>query len=178
MHTGVFSFSGPTQINFLHEPNVPELFDVYWKSRSPFKPLHPFELARGSKTLFWYPPLSPAPCRRPSTFLLSHTQWERSSKLPEEEDVSSDSHSCPHKQLPSFTPSFIYSTYFSFIHLFHLFHGMVYGMLQAKIPEWVAVPFSRGSSPPRDQTQVCHIAGRFFTFWAIREACIFMHAFV
>ena len=170
MHTGVFSFSGPTQINFLHEPNVPELFDVYWKSRSPFKPLHPFELARGSKTLFWYPPLSPAPCRRPSTFLLSHTQWERSSKLPEEEDVSSDSHSCPHKQLPSFTPSFIYSTYFSFIHLFHLFHGMVYGMLQAKIPEWVAVPFSRGSSPPRDRTQASRIAGRFFIRWATREA--------
>ena len=29
--------------------------------------------------------------------------------------------------------------------------------------EWVAFPFSRGSSQPRDQAQVCHIAGRFFT---------------
>ena len=45
----------------------------------------------------------------------------------------------------------------------------VYGILQARIVEWVAFPFSRGSSQPRDQTQVSHIAGRFFTNWAIRE---------
>ena len=31
------------------------------------------------------------------------------------------------------------------------------------------MPSSRGSSPPRDQTQVSHIAGRFFTIWATRE---------
>ena len=36
--------------------------------------------------------------------------------------------------------------------------------------EWVAIPFSRGSSQPRDRTWVSHIAGRFFTIWAIREA--------
>ena len=42
----------------------------------------------------------------------------------------------------------------------------VYGILQARILEWVAVPFSRGSSQPRDRTQVSHIAGRFFTIWA------------
>ena len=35
----------------------------------------------------------------------------------------------------------------------------VHGILQARILEWVAVPFSRGSSQPRDQTQVSHIAG-------------------
>ena len=46
----------------------------------------------------------------------------------------------------------------------------VYGILQARIPEWVAVPFSRESSQPRDQTQVSHIAGGFFTSWANREA--------
>ena len=39
----------------------------------------------------------------------------------------------------------------------------VRGILQAKILEWVAFPFSRGSSQPRDQTQVSHIAGGFFT---------------
>ena len=39
----------------------------------------------------------------------------------------------------------------------------VYGILQARILEWVAVPFSRGSSQPRDQTQVSRIAGGFFT---------------
>ena len=38
----------------------------------------------------------------------------------------------------------------------------VHGILQARILEWVAIPFSRGSSQPRDQTQIC-IAGRFFS---------------
>ena len=33
-----------------------------------------------------------------------------------------------------------------------------------------AFPFSRGSSQPRDQTQISHIAGRFLTSWATREA--------
>ena len=45
----------------------------------------------------------------------------------------------------------------------------VHGILQARIPEWVAFPFSRGSSQPKDQTQVSHIAGRFFTNWGTRE---------
>ena len=39
----------------------------------------------------------------------------------------------------------------------------VHGILQARILERVAVPFSRGSFQPRDQTQVSCIAGRFFT---------------
>ena len=39
----------------------------------------------------------------------------------------------------------------------------VHGILQARILEWVASPFSRGCSQPRDQTQVSHIAGGFFT---------------
>ena len=37
------------------------------------------------------------------------------------------------------------------------------GILQARILEWVAIPFSRGSSQPRDGTQVSRIAGGFFT---------------
>ena len=37
------------------------------------------------------------------------------------------------------------------------------GILQAKIQEWVAMPSSKGSSQPRDQTQVSHIARGFFT---------------
>ena len=49
-------------------------------------------------------------------------------------------------------------------------HYTVHGILQARILEWVAIPFSRRSSQPRDQTQVSHIAGRFFTSWATREA--------
>ena len=39
----------------------------------------------------------------------------------------------------------------------------VHGILQARILEWVAISFSRGSSRPRDRTQVSHIAGRRFT---------------
>ena len=39
----------------------------------------------------------------------------------------------------------------------------VHGILQARILERVVIPFSRGSSQPRDQTQVSHMAGRFFT---------------
>ena len=39
----------------------------------------------------------------------------------------------------------------------------IHGLLQARILEWVAFPFSRGSSQPRAQTQVSHVAGRFFT---------------
>ena len=45
-----------------------------------------------------------------------------------------------------------------------------HGILQARTLEWAALPFSRGSSQPRDWTQVSHIAGRFFTSWATREA--------
>ena len=45
----------------------------------------------------------------------------------------------------------------------------VHGILQARILEWVAIPFSRGSSRPKDQTQVSWIAGRFFTIWATQE---------
>ena len=46
----------------------------------------------------------------------------------------------------------------------------VQGILQARILEWVAFPFSRGSSQPRDRTQVSLIVGGFFTCWATREA--------
>ena len=41
----------------------------------------------------------------------------------------------------------------------------VHGILQARILEWVAIPFSRGSSSSRDWTQVSCIAGRFFTIY-------------
>ena len=44
------------------------------------------------------------------------------------------------------------------------------GILQARILEWVAIPFPRGSSQPRDWTQVSPITGGFFTIWASREA--------
>ena len=53
----------------------------------------------------------------------------------------------------------------------------VHGILQARILEWVAVPFSRGSSQPRDQIQVSHIAGGFFTSQATRKAIVLQHTY-
>ena len=46
----------------------------------------------------------------------------------------------------------------------------IHGILQARTLEWVAISFSRGSSWPRDWTQVSRIASRCFNFWATREA--------
>ena len=51
----------------------------------------------------------------------------------------------------------------------------VHGILQAKILEWVAFSFSRGSSQSRDWTQVSHIAGGFFTSWATREVHVWSY---
>ena len=49
-------------------------------------------------------------------------------------------------------------------------HGQYHGIPQARILEWVAIPFSRGSSQPRDGIQISCIEGGFFTSWATREA--------
>ena len=48
----------------------------------------------------------------------------------------------------------------------------VHGILQARILEWVAIPFSMGFSQPRDLTLVSRIAGGFFNSWDTREAPI------
>ena len=48
----------------------------------------------------------------------------------------------------------------------------VHEILQARILEWVAISFSRGSSQPRDRTRVSLIVDRHFTVWAIREVPI------
>ena len=45
----------------------------------------------------------------------------------------------------------------------------VHGILQARILEWIAIPFSRGSSWPKNWTWVSCIVCRFFTVWATRE---------
>ena len=52
------------------------------------------------------------------------------------------------------------------------------GILQAGILEWVAIPFPRGSSQPRDRTQVSCIADEFFTSWATREAQEYWNGFL
>ena len=48
----------------------------------------------------------------------------------------------------------------------------IHGIFQARILEWVAISFSRGSSRPRNQTRVSSTAGRRFTVWATREALV------
>ena len=45
----------------------------------------------------------------------------------------------------------------------------VHRIFQARALEWVVISFSRGSSQPRDRTQVSRTAGRHFTVWATRE---------
>ena len=58
---------------------------------------------------------------------------------------------------------------------FCLTYSIVHEILQARILEWVAIPFSRGSSWPRDWTQVSCIAGKVFTIWATRKALYIPH---
>ena len=52
----------------------------------------------------------------------------------------------------------------------------IHGISQARIMQWVAISFSRGSSWPRDQTRVSCIAGRLFTVWATREGLYFANS--
>ena len=57
----------------------------------------------------------------------------------------------------------------------------VHGISQARILEWTAMPSSRGSSQPKDQTQVSYNAAGFFTSWSTREAlseCQVLYNFV
>ena len=51
-----------------------------------------------------------------------------------------------------------------------LLGSSVPGIFQARILEWIAIPFSKGSSQPRDQTQASCTAGGFYTTWAILHA--------
>ena len=53
----------------------------------------------------------------------------------------------------------------------------VHGILQARILEWVAISFSRGSSWPRDGTGSPGLEGGFFTVWATREALLHIHKY-
>ena len=51
-----------------------------------------------------------------------------------------------------------------------LWGSSIHGIFQARVLEGVAISFSRGSSSPRDWTQVSHMGGRCFTIWTTREA--------
>ena len=52
-----------------------------------------------------------------------------------------------------------------------------HGIFQARVLEWVAISFSRGSSWPRDRTRVSRIVGRCFTVWATRNTISDEHVF-
>ena len=74
------------------------------------------------------------------------------------------------------SPSFIWLVVFFFsIHIF--FFYTVQGILQVRILDGVAVPFSRGSFQPRDWTHISCLAGRFFTSWATRVFFFFLSSF-
>ena len=51
----------------------------------------------------------------------------------------------------------------------------IHGSVQARILEWVVIPFPRGSSQPREWTQVSYTEGRFFTIWATMEPWLLMN---
>ena len=53
----------------------------------------------------------------------------------------------------------------------------LHGILQARVLEWVAISFSRGSSRPRDRTRVSRIPGRGFNLWATREVICICYTF-
>ena len=55
---------------------------------------------------------------------------------------------------------------------------LVHGILQARVKDWVAIPISKASSQPRDQTQVSCIAGGFFTIWATQESLRVKHVYI
>ena len=57
----------------------------------------------------------------------------------------------------------------SLVLLFATPRSSIHGIFQARVLEWVAISFSRGSFQPRDQTRFSHIVGRCFTVWATRE---------
>ena len=60
---------------------------------------------------------------------------------------------------------------------YSLLRSSVHGIFQARVLEWVAISFSRGSSWPRDRTQVSRPVGRCFTVWATREVQIFRRCY-
>ena len=92
---------------------------------------------------------------------------------------------CVYIHTNTHTRAYIYAYTYEWVKVAQLFLTLcdpmnytVHGILPARIPEWIAIPFSRWSSQLRYQTQVSCIAGGFFTTWATREAlyiCIRKH---
>ena len=87
-----------------------------------------------------------------------------------------ETHICPPQHLVSIDKNTKYKVW-SELKVTHLCLALcnpmdytLHGILYARILEWVGSPFSRGSSQSRNWTQVSHIASRFFTSWATREA--------
>ena len=81
---------------------------------------------------------------------------------------------CAYKFIEKHSQFSLFTVKMKWRSLSHIRHFLtpwtVHGILQARILEWVAYPFSRESSRPRNWTRVSHVAGGFLTNWAIREA--------
>ena len=113
------------------------------------------------KTGGWEPnkkdPLPPSASSDPSIWLLSNIQLIITTHAPSplKESESEVAQSCPtlYDPMDGSLPG-----------------SVVHGLFQARILEWAAISFSRGSSQARDWTRVSCIADRRFTVWATREA--------
>ena len=78
-------------------------------------------------------------------------------------DISIQVHVCGRAQLLQLCPTLCSPMDYS------LPGSSVHGIFQARVLEWIAISFSRGSSRPRDRTRVSLIVDRCFTIWATRE---------
>ena len=78
-----------------------------------------------------------------------------------------------HCEISDYIPLWVSESSQLCLTLCYLMDYRVHGILQTKILERIAVPFSKGSSQSRDRTQVSYIAGRFFTSWTTKEALIY-----
>ena len=116
----------------------------------------------------------------PHTYMLSHvTPWTAACQAPLSMDLSRQEY---WSGLPFPSPAFpilktgklsvkvceLLSHVWLFVTLWYVAHQapLSMGILQARILEWVTIPFSRGSFWPRDLTQASCITGRFFAIWA------------
>ena len=139
-------------------------------------------IARTSRTMLNNSGASGHPCLVPylrllagSYFYLTYqTIWEQ------KHDLDGKKHLYPHILKEIYNKRTKYFNYLkvkvtqSYLTLWDPMDYTVHGILQARIPEWVAISFSTGSSRPKEQIQVSNIVGKvFINSWATREALCF-----
>ena len=84
-------------------------------------------------------------------------------KLLIHQGVCAHAHGCLHLLISDISEVKVAHLYLTLCNPMDSYYSSVHGIFQARVLEWVAISFSRGSSRPRDQTQVSRIVGRHFT---------------